>query len=248
MSNARHAFIALGGATLLLLGGCNAVLGIDEARPREDGSSQSGRLAVPVKSCNAPRPSCATCATAGDQCGPVLATCLDVRVCREALNQYRGCLGGKCSDDADGTCFAELEASAASDVAQCIKTECATCVGVSPLIDMCDLYCGCMQQECDTVLQSQGNLDWVAGDAASCREACLLMDDLPSTHCRWTHCEIKNLTTSPQHCTHAVSDANCPRAVVVAAQCTDRSLTGWACAADGDCCSKNCGDDHICAD
>lgn len=246
MSSLRHTFIAVGGAAALLLGGCNAVLGIDEARPREGGGQERGRLAVPVKSCNAPRSDCGTCATAvADGCGTLMTTCLDNHECREALNAYRACLSSKCSDEADGSCFAELEAGAASDIAQCIDIECPTCVGKSPLIDMCDLYCGCMQRECESGLGA--SLPWQPG-GANCREACLLMDDLPSTHCRWTHCEIKQLTGSPQHCVHAVSEANCPRAVTVAAQCTDRSLTGWGCVNDNDCCSKNCGDDNICAD
>ena len=248
MSSFARALIAFGGAFGLLLGGCNAVLGIDEARPREGGGPATGRLAVPVKSCNAPLPACGTCATSGDQCGPVVAACLDLQECREAVNQYRACLGSKCSDDAEGTCFAELEAGVAGDVAQCIAGECGSCVGKSPLVDMCDLYCACMEQECETVLQSEGKLTWQPGNPASCRQICLTLNDLPSTHCRWTHCEIKKLTGSPRHCGHAVSEQNCPTAISVAAQCTDRSLTGWACGGNQDCCSNNCGDDHICAD
>lgn len=242
--------------SLPALVGCNAVLGIDEAHEREDGATSSKELEVPTDQCNGPQPAaCGACI--GTSCAVSLETCLKSHDCREALNQYRKCLGGKCDDS---SCLVALRAGPARELAGCAlnAAECPECPGATPLADICDLYCACMQQPMpasagepyvgktceqynDTTLK-----DWIAGDRESCRVACRGLKDPAAAHCRWTHCELAQSSELALHCGHAIGESRCPLAADLDAECKDRRINGWGCDRSDQCCSDSCVG-HVCS-
>jgi hypothetical protein len=239
-------------ATALASGGCNAVLGIDEAHDRNGGTATNHTQLIPTATCATPHGNCAKCFDTST----AYTSCLATHDCRKALDDYRQCLGSSCHQDG---CLAALQMGPASTLADWVTTEgCTDCVDSSPLADMCDLYCACMQQDlppkagsknCETF--DGGDLPWMAAgdpssDRAACKEACSKLD-AGSVHCRWSHCELANSGELASHCRHAISSSFCPVTTVPNSACTDRKLGGWGCDVDDDCCSKTCGA-HICGD
>lgn len=229
----------------LASGGCNAVLGIEEAHDR--GSLMSNvKQAVPSKTCDTPRGECSTCLSGTN----AFATCLTSHDCREALNDYRECLGSSCSR---AGCLEAMEAGAGKEVAPVIAAECPQCEDSSSFAGICDLYCSCMEQtftlstSCATFVDT--DLPWkLSGDGLTDRLACkahCMTLDLTSAHCRWSHCELANNGESASHCQHAVSELNCPQKPKV--ECQDLRPGGWGCTSDQQCCSKAC-NGKICAE
>jgi hypothetical protein len=246
MLRSIHVFAFAGAFAAVALVGCNAVLGIDEAESRDDGdplhpTSQS----IPVAGCDKPGTDCGGCVSGST----AFTNCLSNHDCRKALDEYRACLGSKCSG---GACFDALKAGAGKLVADVVQAECPMCEGSSPLADMCDLYCACMEQTlpslagvpadgktCETYNQA---LDWPAADLAACKMACanLARTDIASVHCRWGHCELATNGETRGHCLHAIDQSICPLAATPNPDCKDRKLAGWACDGPQDCCSNHC--------
>jgi len=227
-----------------LAGGCNAALGIDEAVPRDTQANLSQE--VPVSECNMPSTSCAKCFD--DNCGKALGDCLGDQACRKVLNAYRSCLGASCNN----TGCLELLQPVSELLGDCIQTECWDCMG-KPIVEMCDLYCACMQDQlpkssetCESYDLSQGQdpPSWSAGDLATCQVECQKLS-LTSASCRWSHCELAVSGEVPTHCRHAVSSLNCPLQQELGT-CTDRRPGGFGCTAPSDCCSGVCAN-HFCA-
>jgi hypothetical protein len=253
-----QAFALSGCCAVLLLGGCNSVLGIEEAHDRDAGSS-TGPLEVPVASCDAPKGDCSSCfvsATPGvgepAPCATSWGNCVADKDCRTDLNEYRGCLGGKCSNKA---CSAQLKTTLGQDLAKCVTTECKQCDGASAWASMCDLYCACMEAPlpatagaatCEAYDTASKELMWPMGSTAECTKACLALKDLTSVNCRWSHCELAVLGETPQHCEHAVSSDRCPLGRTIDGQCTTKRLDGWGCESSTQCCSNDCNANHIC--
>ncbi|HVY28859.1 MAG TPA: hypothetical protein VHB79_20020 [Polyangiaceae bacterium] len=244
-------------AAALASGGCNAVLGIDEAHDRNAGGGSNHSQLIPTATCASPHGNCATCFDGSKS----YTDCLANHDCRKALDDYRQCLGFSCHEDG---CLDALELNAGRAVADWVTTEsCTDCVDNSPLADMCDLYCACMEQvlpasavgadmqskTCESFNGSE--LPWTStgnasADRVACKTACKALD-AGSVHCRWSHCELANSGELASHCRHAVSDTFCPKKTTANADCTDRALGGWGCHQDTDCCSGTC-TEHICAD
>lgn len=250
MFRLAHSLATVGIFSALALVGCNAVLGIDEAHSRaDDVGGVSKALEVPTDTCNGPQPaSCATC-IAGS-CKNSLDTCLKAHDCREALNEYRKCLGAKCNVD---SCSDGLQAGPARELAACAlgATECPECSDTTPLADICALYCSCMEQPMpatagpdagQTCEQYNGaNLkDWAAGDNAACLAACRSLKDPAAIHCRWSHCELAQSGELGLHCGHAVGDSRCPLHVEATASCKDKRIDNWGCESSAQCCSDHC--------
>jgi len=245
MSRLPNTLALVGALATFALVGCNAVLGIDEAHSRDDGTPRSTTQLIPVPGCETPTTDCASCVSGS----VAFADCLKDHACRKALDGYRACLGSKC--DA-GACFDTLLAGPGSLVADFVRGECAECEGVTPLASMCDLYCACMEQilppptagalpdgaTCETAAVAP----WEAGQLAQCKAACdeLAKRDVASVNCRWGHCELAANGENRGHCGHAIDSSICPEAVKPNASCTDRSLPGWACDRSQDCCSNHC--------
>lgn len=248
------AILAIGSLPALI--GCNAVLGIDEAHERDEGGGASKVLEVPIATCDGPQPaSCASCIA--DSCKNSLDACLNTTPCRDALNEYRKCLGTKCND---GTCLAALHAGPASALADCAlgANECPECPESTPLADICSLYCACMRQPMplsagveavgQTCEQYDGSSlkDWTAGDTNSCLATCRDLKDPAAVHCRWTHCELAQSGEKALHCGHAIGELKCPRHVQVTGSCKDKRVDNWGCSSDAQCCSNHC-INNICA-
>jgi hypothetical protein len=251
MSRMAQTLALTGCLAAVALIGCNGVLGIDEAHSRDEEVSHSGAQLIPVPGCEAPTTDCAAC-VAGSV---AFQTCLGDHACRKALDAYRACLGTKC----DGaTCFDTLLAGAGQPVADYVQGECSACVGVTPLASVCDLYCACMQQTLPPATkggvadgktcESFAGVPWQQASVAECKDACetLAKKDLGSVNCRWGHCELAANGEQRGHCSHAIDNSICPEAAVSDASCTDRSLPGWACERNQDCCSSHC-TGNICA-
>jgi len=251
-----QALVLAAGVASLSLGGCNAVLGIDEAHDRDTGTVAS-KLEIPIAKCDAPMPAgCSTCLEMN--CGNFRKSCLASHDCREALNDYRSCLGAGCNNN---SCLDALTMGPAAQLAGCMQgDECkSACAPLSPLAEMCDLYCACMEaplpasagvpagNTCETV-DGVSLKDWVAGDTGGCKARCEQMNDLPSVHCRWSHCELAQSGEVAGHCGHAISEGNCPLHVQVNAACKDRKITGWGCQRDDECCGHCDKTTNFCAD
>ncbi len=254
MRRLAHTLALFGSLVAFSLVGCNAALGIDEARLRDDGSVQSTSTVIPVAGCDSPHTGCGTCVASSN----AYVTCLADHTCRKALDAYRECLGSKCDS---ATCFEGLAAGAGQKLASVVHTECPMCEGTSPLASMCDLFCACMQQPlppptvgsvadgktCETYDGTA--LPWTAGSLVECKTACetLAKTDLASVNCRWGHCELPFDGESRGHCQHAIDESICPLSAVANPDCKDKRLVGWACPnGKQDCCSGHCSPDRIC--
>lgn len=230
---ARLAFglLLAGGIASMLLGGCNAVLGIEEATLRDEGSTDSGALTIPIASCNEPKQNCGTCAAS--QCAATYPSCEADRECRDKLDDYRACLGSSCGESG---CIAVLKGVGKSgDLASCVEVECPGCVDTSPLASICELYCSCMLSDCSTV--SGLNVPWTpANEMLSCMAQCNSLG-LASAHCRFTHCQLRK--ESAAHCSHAIDEGTCPKDAIAGSDCSLRAK-GWGCREGAQCCSNSC--------
>ena len=254
MSRMAHTLALLGSLSAVALIGCNGVLGIDEAHSRDSGSDSGQGLEVPIDACNGPQPAaCGSCIA--ESCKNSLDTCLGSHECRMALNEYRRCLGTKCDNSA---CLVALQAGPAQDLAGCALDgpECPACPAATPLVDICELYCACMEQPLpqsagapagDTCEAYNGSSlkDWTAGSKQACLTACRGLKDPAAAHCRWSHCELAQGGELALHCTHAIGDSRCPLAVEASATCKDRRINNWGCETSAQCCSDHCAS-HIC--
>lgn len=245
MYRTKYALALLGCAAAVASVGCNAVLGIDEAHSRDEGSSSSAVQVIPIPGCDAPTTECATCVSSSK----AFQACLGDHDCRKALDVYRACLGSKCAGD---NCFEQLQISAGQPVADYVRGECSQCEGVTPLVSVCDLYCACMEQVLPPAVEGGvadgmtcetfAGAPWAADNLAQCKDNCeaLAKTDLASVNCRWGHCELAAGGELRSHCSHAIDSSICRAAVVPNSNCTDRSLSGWACENAKDCCSNHC--------
>jgi len=243
-------FAFVSSLAVVALVGCNSVLGIDEAHLSDGASSpsnSSNALAIPIVSCQAPASECAACLASAS----AYTKCVSNQACRKALDRYRACLGDKCNDVG---CFDALSATAASEVADYVRTECSQCAGQKPLASMCELYCRCMQQQLPGITADAAPDGATCETAAAapnrgsaCITACemLAATDPASVHCRWSHCELAVGGESRTHCLHAIDSSICPLKVVAGDDCKNRSLPHWACDDGNDCCSSSCSN-HFC--
>lgn len=234
---ARLASLILSGlaGAASLLGGCNAVLGIDEAQLLEPAGPQgpgSRPGVIPITSCQLPTSSCERCLAQGD-CEAPKQLCLENRACRTGLNNHRVCLTSGCTDP-DNKCFDGLKQVEASSgfpsertFTGCVSELCsADCAG-SPLASPCDLYCGCMLSNCGI------------SDRNECLAACAGLS-VATVLCRLTHCNAAPDDPLGNHCGHAVGETHCTGAVSVVPGCTDRNQDSSFCTSDDDCCSRVC--------
>jgi hypothetical protein len=172
------------------------------------------------------------------------------------LNDYRKCLGAKCDN---AVCLDALATGPAHDLAACALDglECPACPDVTPLADICELYCACMAQPLppsaeampDETCESYNGSslkDWPAGSKEACLTACRGLKDPAAVHCRWSHCELAQGGELALHCMHAIDDVRCPLAVEANATCKDRRINNWGCESSAQCCSDHCASSHIC--
>jgi hypothetical protein len=227
------ALVLTSSAAAFLLGGCNAVLGIEEAHLRSDGSggssTNSSRVRIPPATCNEPTSACRDCVG-----GTELNDCLANIPCRERLDDYRACLGAGCKDP-EGLCWAELT-STNDNLSFFLENDCADrCLG-SPIVSTCDLYCACMPVNCSTAL-----------GGADCMAECTnnLSKDLTVLSCRLGHCQVAGIHPEEGHCDHAVGKLGFCPSRDVRNTCTDKSQSNFACEKPSDCCSGQC-DGNIC--
>jgi hypothetical protein len=229
----------------LLLGGCNAVLGIEEAHEggdQEEVSAAPGtRVTTPlVPACQDPSPTCAACMAT--DCAKLPKTeCLGDQTCRLALNSYRVCLGSACQDSAgdckqalttaEGRSRATKMLSGVQGFAECVDGTCQSACKDSALVTSCELYCACMTANCKVADAA------CVADCTSQKPADVL--------CRWTHCEMASADPTGDHCNHAKGINFCQTNTVYNAPCKDRSQDTFACTNNGDCCSNIC-DHHVC--
>jgi hypothetical protein len=231
------AFFLLGAAVA-----CNGVLGIEEAALET--TSTGGVMCTLLQE----DPS-VECTTANDPCEECLArgsatltgACLtepaqpgQLKTCRQALVDYRLCIGNDCTDE-DGSCATCLTGSSlAAQLANQVRA-CPECRR-SGLRSLCEEYCSCMGAKCSTKRP------------VDCEAACNALTPY-QRYCRWYHCEAAESETS-RHCNHAVggeeacSDAQPDPNDV----CDDGISGGLACDEDKplECCSGVC-DNGICA-
>lgn len=249
--------VTWGGAVLAFaLGGCNAVMGIDEAELRTDeaGGGTSGAAGSAMFSpesrastqlsvnCAQPTAACATC-MAGSDCESDRARCLESTECRNALNQYRICLGTQCLD-AGSQCLQRFQAFENTlfpgrlGFAGCVAAQCAAECAHVPLATPCELYCSCMNPGCAAELAQE--LPPTKAITAECMAQCE-SDPAPDLiNCRWTHCERSFERPNEGHCLHALGQGNCNANVSIINTCTDKSQTSFACKVGQDCCSGKC--------
>lgn len=229
----RAAFVVIGVAAWLsvgLLGGCNEILDIEQAQLVPSTGSVGGGTGTPgdADTCTAPNTACSNCISAN--CSAIeQGQCTSDATCRKTGDHYARCLGPKCTAN-ETECFEPLFAGD-SLVPECVikscKTECATV----PVYSACELYCGCMLTNCSTEFDT----------IPQCIAACKLLDP-QVVNCRRTHCEIAPFDATLPHCEHAMGMFTClsndiPKRPT---DCRDKSLKGFYCAADSDCCSNAC--------
>jgi hypothetical protein len=249
--------IVLGASAWLALGsimGCNAVLGIEEARLSESasgaGAGGAGVVSTVTPSalkhtgldtCVASKTDSAACSTCiRNACGPQKeSACQQSYQCRGAMDAYSGCLGASCSV---AGCTDEEFFTPNSPVDRCYgkcEHECAA----SPIYSACQLYCACMGANCGEKLSAQaldgGVSTPVFTSMADCQTQCESWAPAVVT-CRRTHCEIAELYPMEAHCDHATGIGFCGTAVPLVTSCRDKSLNSFACTQDQDCCSNHC--------
>lgn len=237
-----------------LLGGCNAVLGIEEAQPRESGGGTGGGSVGGTVSPGAPYTGSQSCTTLDPKCAACVTAscsqsnqndvnlCLQDAECRATLDRYAACLGHTCNANA-GQCFESLLVIGAKvSVPDCIIKNCATYCARSPVYSPCELYCSCMGADCPSRL-TDGTFSGMDDCVTKCN---LLQASSPElVTCRRTHCEIAGLYPNElQHCDHAVGLSGLCAAqsldTAVRTTCTDKSLVSFACSQPSDCCSGSC--------
>jgi hypothetical protein len=240
----RSSFFVCAGSVCLALGlipGCNAALGIDEAQLRP-GDSSGGTSSGPVN-VSGPRPFYtipATCISeVSTDCSNCIANakpdsdqCLGDSLCRNWMLGYATCLGENCTPNA-AKCFEPLVSTVGTPVGSKFSA-CESACDHTPIFSTCELYCGCMLENCSAKFATFG----------ACMTACGALDP-EAVNCRWTHCEaVKNDKLMPPlpHCEHAVGNLGIcpPNGSMRPETCTDSSPKSFFCATDADCCSGNC--------
>jgi hypothetical protein len=230
------------------LSGCNGVLGIEEARP-EATSATSAVSSLGYytggDSCRNDNTDCQKCVAANcSQYDP--SVCLADAECRAQLDGYASCLGSNCTND-PATCFEPLIGFTKAPILSCILDNCSAKCGAAPIYSACQLYCACMGADC------AGKFADTAGTTGDCMTQCNALESSSPelVNCRRSHCEIAKAYPPPApHCDHATGVTFCsaPSADTDrASQCRDLSLDTFACKADSDCCSGNCGPQMACA-
>lgn len=243
---ANKTAIILGGVSVWfaigLLSGCNAVLDIQEAQlsssagsANAQGGSTGTMLNVHSSGCQTAKSACSSCVTTA--CGqPEMNTCLTDKACRAAMDGYNSCLGSSCTAEED-TCFAPLSAIN-GPVPDCMlgcKNDCSA----SAIFTTCQLYCGCMANNCEQKFSDPS----IATDFASATDCVSQCMNFPAdiVTCRWSHCELAGLYPKENHCDHAVGIGLCGlNTVTRAPDCTDKNPDTFGCASDSECCSGNC--------
>jgi hypothetical protein len=210
--------------------GCNAVLGIEEARLAEVDQSLVCALPEqrPVDRCETTN-DCEGCLVAS--CGDdEIKGCVDDTGCRKALFNHRVCLRDDCEDDT-GAC---AECLGQTPGAECLADCGEQCSG-GEMVPLCDLFCACMETKC-------------GGDASSCLEDCRTQDTPDwELECVISHCELADF--GADHCLHATHELRrCPtsKPAVIAGCPAHQGLVGYGCKSNLDCCSGLCGADHSC--
>ena len=248
MARLMQAFVLNLGIAVAVLGGCNAVLGIEEAQLREGEGSGGSASGGPSDSPNATPQLEIACTAPDTACTACLAkNCIDEKVrcladssCRFGLKSFRVCLGSQCSDTS-GTCLNKLTTLEDSlypgdlTLAACASIECSAECANMPLVGPCDLYCGCMAPVCAGELAAQPH----SALGAECMTECEKQTP-GDINCRWTHCEVAIDRPDEGHCGHAIGQANCNPNVSVVNTCRDKSQTSFACKVGADCCSGKC--------
>jgi hypothetical protein len=245
MLSLARTLMVLGAVALVATGGCNSVLGIDEAHLNEASSGGSSSnaggstrvTAPPAKNCFEPTKACSDCLATQD-CTDAKNACLASASCRAGLNTYRGCLGTQCADP-DGKCLADFSAlesrlnPGSIGLAACVQNTCATeCKGM-PLVNLCELYCSCMAPNCT------GELALAGTPLNDCMTMCAAVTPADTT-CRWTHCEIAPAHPNMGHCGHAVGQLVCNATTTISHTCQGKSQSSYACDTGDDCCSGKC--------
>jgi hypothetical protein len=232
---------ALFASSVVLLGAiaaCNGVLGIEEAAlDQESGDSTLGAT------CTLPQddPTAECVLSVGDPCEDCLgrraagltSRCLttpaavgDLKSCREALVDYRLCIGDNCQDE-NGNCAACLTGSSLARELGLNVKECPEC-RQSGIASLCEEYCACMGEKCRTK------------QPADCETACVTNLTPYQRYCRWQHCERATEETS-RHCGHAVgAEGACAEDAADPAGVCDGVWTGLGCDDSNECCSQVC--------
>jgi hypothetical protein len=211
-----------------LLVGCNSVLGIEEATLDPGSASSSKKPQVPPKlNCDEPKVDCKTCR---DNCE--IQSCLEDNTCRDALFDYRSCLGSTCFDEEAPGCMAAFE-TAVPDLAgpflTCIRG-CAEDCDDSPLVSTCELYCACLSDNCPQDFEELQN----------CVQTCKDDNDLTVYGCRLVHCQYAP-EFGPVHCEHAMGEGLCEKGSAAPTNdCEDKRISTWTCERNDECCSDSC--------
>jgi hypothetical protein len=213
-----------------LLGGCNEILDIEQANLVASTSSAGGGTGTigDADTCTKPNNTCSDCISAN--CSPPdQSQCTEDPACRKASDHYARCLGPACKAN-ETECFEPLFAGDAP-VPTCVIQNCGAACASVPVYSACQLYCGCMLTDC------QGKFDTFPACMAACN-----MLDTETVNCRRTHCEIAPFDKSLPHCDHAMGIITCLSADVPvrSSDCRNKSLKGFYCEADSDCCSMAC--------
>lgn len=235
----RPLSLALGGALLVL--GCNAVLGIEEAElDQVEATLVCERpLSEPSKECVAPdRDACETC-MAGS-CDPDLASaCLADGNCRGDLLDHRVCLqnDNDCIDEG-GACTSCMTAPGDPfEMVKCSRDCGQTCAGAE-LPSICEIYCACMTERCP----AEPFVLAPAGEVTDCLTYCATIPSHTTT-CRISHCTLAKMPDIPGHCGHSVGrDQACEDVQPPELSCTspDQGKLGYGCDVPDDCCSGQC--------
>jgi hypothetical protein len=229
----RAGFVVIGVGAWLgigLLGGCNEILDIQQAQLVASTSSAGAGAGTigDADTCTVPNAACSACMSA--HCSPSdQSQCTADPACRKASDHYARCLGPECKAN-ETECFEPLFAGDAP-VPICVIQNCKNDCAAVPVYSACELYCGCMLTDC------LGKFDTFS----QCIAACNVLD--PETvNCRRTHCEIAPFDDSLPHCDHAMGLLTCLAAdkPTRPSDCRNKSLLGFYCAADTDCCSGAC--------
>jgi hypothetical protein len=196
---------------LAALLGCNAILGIDEARLYPDASAAAGGDGGEACSLTAPDP-CNQCIAA--RCCDKFEACNGDADCKAALAQYNVCVGIDFTNDAGGTCdetFASASATRAS-LATCAfqngsTSGCAEACARKPIGGtICSDYCTCAAQACPDK----------SFDGGDCLTICGAFSESQLT-CRPYHCGLANMAKMNNdelgrvtHCGHTFGESLCP--------------------------------------
>jgi len=246
----------------LVLGACNAVLGMERARLDDAdagldgaGGKPAGAGGATVKTPKGIAGSAAQvnqnytdCTTDSDQCEACLETgcdiskCMADSQCRLALLNYTRCLDGSlCEDTSCSERLANVLENNPLLPHPCIDA-CPACTRSRGVLPICKLYCSCMQAACTDQLNSV-----LGGSIDACVAQCEASGDAPSiTLCKETHCEVAAKYDPDMHCQHAIGKLG--QCVTEAKLCTVGLSTGFAgCQTGSDCCSGIC-TSHVCTE